>query len=48
MHGASRSGKTKIFNQYRSYHGGTLAPLGATGDFRRRFAQDSATGFVKM
>lgn len=42
------TGKTKIFNQYRSYHGGTLAPLGATGDFRRRFAQDSATGFVKM
>eukprot|EP00913_Durusdinium_trenchii_P010084 g9457.t1 len=42
------TGKTKIFNQYRSYHGGTLAPLSATGDFRRRFAQDSATGFVKM
>ncbi|CAE7832198.1 yodT [Symbiodinium sp. CCMP2592] len=42
------TGKTKIFNQYRSYHGGSLGPLGATGDFRRHFAGDSATGFVKM
>eukprot|EP00437_Effrenium_voratum_P004161 CAMPEP_0181424698 /NCGR_PEP_ID=MMETSP1110-20121109/14781_1 /TAXON_ID=174948 /ORGANISM="Symbiodinium sp., Strain CCMP421" /LENGTH=517 /DNA_ID=CAMNT_0023547869 /DNA_START=32 /DNA_END=1585 /DNA_ORIENTATION=- len=42
------TGKTKIFNQYRSYHGGSLGPLGATGDFRRRFAGDFATGYVKM
>jgi adenosylmethionine-8-amino-7-oxononanoate aminotransferase len=42
------TGKTKIFNQYRSYHGGSSGPLGATGDFRRHFGQDTATGFVKM
>jgi 4-aminobutyrate aminotransferase-like enzyme len=42
------TGKQKIFNQYRSYHGGTLGPLSATGDFRRHFSQEHATGFVKM
>merc|ERR1719221_717981 len=42
------TGKTKIFNQYRSYHGGSIGPLGATGDFRRKFGGDHATGFVKM
>jgi len=42
------TGRPKIFNQYRSYHGGSLGPLGATGDFRRHFAADQATGFVKM
>jgi len=42
------TGKTKIFNQYRSYHGGSAGPLAATGDFRRRFAADQATGFVKI
>lgn len=42
------TGKQKIFNQYRSYHGGTLGPLCATGDFRRHFAHGHATGFVKM
>lgn len=42
------TGRTKIMNQYRSYHGGSLAPLGATGDFRRHFAADSAGGFVKI
>lgn len=42
------TGKHKIFNQYRSYHGGTLGPLSATGDFRRHFSQEHATGFVKM
>merc|ERR1712176_329267 len=42
------TGKTKIFNQYRSYHGGSSAPLAATGDFRRHFAGSSSTGFVKM
>merc|ERR1711920_420456 len=42
------TGKTKIFNQYRSYHGGTVGPLSATGDFRRKFGGEHATGFVKM
>merc|ERR1712176_188657 len=42
------TGKTKIFNQYRSYHGGSSGPLAATGDFRRHFAGSSSTGFVKM
>eukprot|EP00931_Biecheleriopsis_adriatica_P073317 TRINITY_DN47625_c0_g1_i1.p1 TRINITY_DN47625_c0_g1~~TRINITY_DN47625_c0_g1_i1.p1 ORF type:complete len:518 (-),score=96.32 TRINITY_DN47625_c0_g1_i1:81-1634(-) len=43
------TGKTKVFNQYRSYHGGSLAPLSATGDFRRHFAGGAqANGFVKM
>jgi adenosylmethionine-8-amino-7-oxononanoate aminotransferase len=42
------TGKSKIFSQYRSYHGGSLGPLGATGDFRRHFGADHATGFVKI
>lgn len=42
------TGKHKIFNQYRSYHGGTTSTLTATGDFRRWFAEAGATGFVKM
>jgi len=42
------TGKHKIFNQYRSYHGGTTSTLTATGDFRRWFAEQGATGFVKM
>jgi len=42
------TGKFKIFNQYRSYHGGTTGTLTATGDFRRWFAEQGATGFVKM
>jgi adenosylmethionine-8-amino-7-oxononanoate aminotransferase len=42
------TGKQKIFNQYRSYHGGSIGPLTATGDFRRHFAGGHATGFVKM
>jgi len=42
------TGKHKVFNQYRSYHGGTTSTLTATGDFRRWFAEAGATGFVKM
>eukprot|EP00928_Gymnodinium_smaydae_P037350 TRINITY_DN25948_c0_g1_i1.p1 TRINITY_DN25948_c0_g1~~TRINITY_DN25948_c0_g1_i1.p1 ORF type:complete len:523 (-),score=94.39 TRINITY_DN25948_c0_g1_i1:342-1910(-) len=42
------TGKSKIFNQYRSYHGGSMGPVAATGDFRRKFGGDHATGFVKM
>jgi len=45
------TGKTKIINQYRSYHGGTTSTVTATGDFRRNFAEgtggDGAVGFVK-
>merc|ERR1719456_951038 len=42
------TGKHKILNHYRSYHGGTTSTLAATGDFRRWFAEQGATGFVKM
>lgn len=41
-------GKHKILTQYRSYHGGTAAALGATGDFRRGFTEMGVTGFVKI
>lgn len=42
------TGKHKILNQYRSYHGGSTTSLAATGDFRRWFAEAGASGFVKM
>jgi len=42
------TGKTKIFNQYRSYHGGTTSTLSATGDFRRWYAEQGSSGFVKI
>merc|ERR1712176_609743 len=42
------TGKHKILNQYRSYHGGTTGTLAATGDFRRWFAEQGTSGFVKM
>lgn len=43
------TGKNKILTRYRSYHGGTTAPLNATGDFRRGFAEINPTGgFVKF
>merc|ERR1719498_890334 len=42
------TGKNKILNQYRSYHGGTTSTLAATGDFRRWFAEQGSSGFVKM
>jgi adenosylmethionine-8-amino-7-oxononanoate aminotransferase len=45
------TGKTKIINQYRSYHGGTSSSLAATGDFRRNFVEgtgsDGPNGFIK-
>jgi len=44
------TGRSKIINQYRSYHGGTTNALAATGDFRRGFHESggaSSTGFVK-
>ncbi|CAE8584343.1 unnamed protein product, partial [Polarella glacialis] len=42
------TGRQKIFTQYRSYHGGSSSSLGATGDFRRRFAESTTHGFVKF
>eukprot|EP00931_Biecheleriopsis_adriatica_P100427 TRINITY_DN7574_c0_g1_i1.p1 TRINITY_DN7574_c0_g1~~TRINITY_DN7574_c0_g1_i1.p1 ORF type:complete len:554 (+),score=94.96 TRINITY_DN7574_c0_g1_i1:85-1746(+) len=42
------TGRQKIFTQYRSYHGGSTSSLGATGDFRRRFAESGTSGFVKF
>mmetsp|Transcript_65746 Transcript_65746/g.118464 ORF Transcript_65746/g.118464 Transcript_65746/m.118464 type:complete len:496 (-) Transcript_65746:386-1873(-) len=43
------TGRSKIINHYRSYHGGSSAALTATGDFRRGFAEAAAPapGFVK-
>jgi len=41
------TGKWKVINWYRSYHGGTSNSLSATGDFRRWFGGDRAPGFVK-
>merc|ERR1719313_1766692 len=42
------TGRQKILTQYRSYHGGAAASLGATGDFRRSFTELGVTGFVKI
>ncbi len=42
------TGKSKIMSRYKSYHGGTTGPLSATGDFRRKFAEEHSTGFVKF
>lgn len=42
------TGRHKVLSHYRSYHGGTTATLGATGDFRRGYAEAGATGFVKV
>jgi len=42
------TGRKKIMTQYRSYHGGSTNTLAATGDFRRWFAEDGATGMVRM
>jgi len=41
------TGRHKILTQYRSYHGGTTAALGATGDFRRAYGESGVSGFVK-
>jgi 4-aminobutyrate aminotransferase-like enzyme len=41
------TGKTKVINWYRSYHGGTSNALQATGDFRRWYGGDHVPGFVK-
>ena len=41
------TGKMKVINWYRSYHGGTTNSQSATGDFRRWFGGDYVPGFVK-
>eukprot|EP00523_Entomoneis_sp_CCMP467_P008188 CAMPEP_0168738210 /NCGR_PEP_ID=MMETSP0724-20121128/10810_1 /TAXON_ID=265536 /ORGANISM="Amphiprora sp., Strain CCMP467" /LENGTH=502 /DNA_ID=CAMNT_0008785535 /DNA_START=49 /DNA_END=1557 /DNA_ORIENTATION=- len=41
------TGKHKVINWYRSYHGGTANSQQATGDFRRWFGRDTIPGFVK-
>lgn len=41
------TGKYKVFNWYRSYHGGTTNSQQATGDFRRWYGGDHVPGFVK-
>jgi 4-aminobutyrate aminotransferase-like enzyme len=42
------TGKFKVINWYRSYHGGTTNSQQATGDFRRWFGKDTVPGFVKV
>lgn len=43
------TGKRKILCRHRSYHGGSSNTISMTGDFRRRFVDDSeAPGFVRM
>lgn len=41
------TGKNKIINWYRSYHGGTANTLQATGDFRRNFGGENIPNFIK-
>jgi adenosylmethionine-8-amino-7-oxononanoate aminotransferase len=41
------TGKYKVINWYRSYHGGTTNSQQATGDFRRWYGGDLVPGFVK-
>jgi taurine--2-oxoglutarate transaminase len=42
------TGRHKILSSYRSYHGGSLACLHLTGDYRRIAVDSSATGFVHV
>ena len=41
------TGKFKVINWYRSYHGGTSSSLQATGDSRRWHSGERIPGFVK-
>lgn len=41
------TGKHKVINWYRGYHGGTSNSLQATGDSRRWLGRDTVPGFVK-
>ncbi len=34
--------------RYKSYHGSSVGALNATGDFRRGFAENGISGFVKF
>lgn len=34
--------------RYKSFHGGSTSSLAATGDFRRAFAENGVSGFVKF
>ena len=42
------TGKNKIMTRYKSYHGSSTGSLNATGDFRRGFAENGISGFVKF
>jgi taurine---2-oxoglutarate transaminase len=42
------TGKHKIMSRYKSYHGSSVAAINATGDFRRGFAENGVSGFVKF
>jgi len=42
------TGRQKIVNFYRSYHGGTSSAVTATGDYRRNFGEAGMSGFVKF
>ncbi len=42
------TGKHKILSRYKSYHGSSVAAINATGDFRRGFAENGVSGFVKF
>lgn len=41
-----KTGRHKILARYRSYHGGTLATMGLTGDPRRWYAEPTTSGVV--
>lgn len=41
-----KTGRYKILARYRSYHGGTLATMGLTGDPRRWYAEPTTPGVV--
>lgn len=42
------TGKHKILTRYKSYHGSSVGAINATGDFRRGFAENGVSGFVKF
>lgn len=42
------TGKHKILTRYKSYHGSSVGAINATGDFRRNFAENGVSGFVKF
>jgi len=41
------TGKFKVINWYRSYHGGTTNSQQATGEYRRWYGGDTVPGFIK-